>query len=429
MAKNKHLTDDERIFIEYRLKENKSIREISIELEKSVSTISREIRKNSIKSNKFAICLPHNRCVNRRNCNIMYLCEDRVNCTRRCSLCKYCNEQCEQYEEEVCYKLFEPPYVCNGCIDETTCVLKKQYYIQKNAREAYRERLVESRKGLNMSEDELLKLDDFVSPLIKQGQSINHIFTNNPDEFNVSESTVRRLVSGGLTTAKNIDMPRVVRFKKRKKKVEHKVDSKCRIGRTYSDFKTFIKTNNVNIVQMDSVIGKVGGKVLLTFLIEACDLLLAFIRDRNTSQSVIDIFDSLYRNLGHELFVKIFGFILTDNGSEFSNPLKLENNSDNVQRCTIYYCDPYSSFQKPNVEVAHEMIRRILPKGTSFNDLNQDDINLMLSHINSYSREKLNDKSPFDAFTFTFGSEVLDKLGVFKVPANEIILKPSLLKK
>ena len=91
--------------------------------------------------------------------------------------------------------------------------------------------------------------------------------------------------------------------------------------------------------------------------------------------------------------------------------------------------DPFAAFQKPNVKLNHEFIRRILPKGTSFDALTQEDISLMMSHINSYSREKLNDKSPFDMFGFLYGYEVLEKLNICKIPANEILPKPSLLKK
>ena len=155
----------------------------------------------------------------------------------------------------------------------------------------------------------------------------------------------------------------------------------------------------------------------------------AFIRERNTSQSVIDVFNSMYELLGPDLFKTLFSILLTDNGSEFSNPKALEYDAQGIRRTMLYYCDPLASFQKPNVELNHEFIRKILPKGRSFDDLTQSDISLMMSHINSYSREKLNDKSPFDMFGFIYGYDVLEKFGIFKVPANEILLKPSLLKR
>ena len=225
-------------------------------------------------------------------------------------------------------------------------------------------------------------------------------------------------------------MPRVCRIKPRKTKpVEHKVDKTCRIGRTYDEFIVFIEQTKLPFVEMDSVLGRIGGKVLLTMMFKSCDFMLAFIRERNTSQSVIDVFDWLYELLGKSRFMKLFQVSLCDNGSEFSNPKALEYDSHGCQRTIVYYCDPYSSFQKPKVELNHEFIRKILPKGKSFDHLSQGDIDLMMSHINSYSRKKLNDKAPHDLFGFLFGYDVLDMLGCRKIRANEILLKPALLKK
>jgi len=430
MSKNKHLTSEERMQIEGWLGEQMPLKQIAEKLDKHPATISREVRARAVTSNKGAPYRIRNRCVRKMDCNKLYLCMDKIHCNRKCSSCSLCNEICPDYVEQICYKLFEPPYVCNGCTDEYQCVLGKKYYINKKAQEAYREKLVESRVGVNITEDELISLDEMVSPLIGRGQSLHHIVANNADKFNISERSIYRYVDGGLLSARNIDMPRVCRMKPRKTKpVIHKVDSGCRIGRTYADFETFIKENPVSVVEMDSVIGRIGGKVLLTLMFTSCDFMLAFIREHNTSQSVIDIFNMLFDLLGAEVFNAIFPLLLTDNGSEFSNPLKLEFDNDGNRRTHIFYCDPNSSFQKPHVELNHEFIRRILPKGSSFDNLAQDDVNLMMSHINSYPREKLGNKSPMDLFGFLFGWEPLAKLKMIKIPANDIFLKPALLKK
>jgi IS30 family transposase len=430
MAKKTHLTDAERLQIEILLKQRCPLNRIAQQVGKSKSTISREIQKRARESEKFASHYPHNRCAKRRDCQRVQLCQDKPNCTRRCSLCNRCNKICPMFEEEVCLKLFEPPYVCNGCSDESRCVLKKRYYLHKQAHEAYREMLVESRQGANITEDELLELDRFVSPLIKKGQSVSHIFANNPDKFNLSEKSVYRYVAGGLLQADNLDMPRVVRFKPRKSKpIEHKIDSGCRIGRNYLDYGKFIEESGVQAVEMDTVKGGTSGKVLLTLMFKSCDFMLAFLRDRNTSQTVIDRFNWLYELLGKDVFKTLFPVILTDNGSEFSNPKALEFDVDGNRRTSLFYCDPHASWQKPNVELNHEFIRKILPKGSSMNNLTQRDVDLMMSHINSYSREKLCDKSPLEMFNFLYGEGLAEKLGQTKIPANEIMLVPALLKK
>ena len=430
VAKSKHLTDEERLQIENWLKGRISLKQIAYWLNKSPSTISREIRAHAIPSDKSAPYRPPNRCAMRSECKKLHLCEGKPDCTRRCSTCKLCNMLCDDFVEQTCYRLFSSPYCCNGCDEEHTCTLRRRYYIHKKAHEAYREMLVESRSGANISESELQALDRFISPLICKGQSVHHIVTNNPDEFNVSEKTIYRYVDGGLLTARNIDMPRVVRIRPRKTKaVEHKVDKTCRIGRTYPEFLQFIEQSGVSFVEMDSVLGRVGGKVLLTLTFTNCDFMLAFIRDRNTSQSVIDCFEWMDKVLGQDYFQTLFPVLLGDNGSEFSNPKALEFDADGNRRTKVFFCDPNASYQKPKVEWSHTMLRRILPKGTSFDHLDQDDINLAMSHVNSYSRESLNDKPPIDLFALIYGQSIYEKLGLRKIPPNEITLKPELLKK
>lgn len=427
---SKHLTDSDRLQIEQWLREGVSLKQIAAKLGKSPSTVSREVRARAIESGKYAPYRVHNRCAKRDVCRKYQICADRPNCTKKCSVCNYCNAVCEDYEDRVCYRLYDPPYVCNGCTDEYQCVLRKKYYLHGKAHEAYREMLVNSRIGANVTESELLYLDELVSPLVMRGQSVHHICVHNADKLTVSEKTLYRYVGGGLVKAKNIDMPRVCRIKPRKSKpAEHKIDKSCRIGRTYADFIAFTEQSGIRAVEIDSVIGRVGGKVLLTLLWKSCDFMLAFLRDRNTSQSVIDIFNNLYETLGNDCFRSLFPALLGDNGSEFSNPKAIESAPDGTQRTGMFYCDPYSSYQKPNVELSHEFIRRILPGGKSFDGLEQSDINLMMSHINSYSREKLNDKSPLDMFAFLYGEDVLAKLGLCRIEPNEIVLKPVLLKK
>ena len=181
---------------------------------------------------------------------------------------------------------------------------------------------------------------------------------------------------------------------------------------------------------MDSVIGRQGGKCLLTMHFVETSLMLAFLREANTSASVIRIINALDKVLGTEHFNRLFPVILTDNGSEFSNPKEIEYREKVPRlRTRVFYCDPGSPYQKGACEVNHELIRRILPKGTSFDDLTQKDIFLMMNHINSYKRKKLNNRSPYEAFSFYYGEDLLKKLGCSPVAAEDIILKPKLLKK
>ena len=159
--------------------------------------------------------------------------------------------------------------------------------------------------------------------------------------------------------------------------------------------------------------------------------MLGFLRDANTSKSVIDVFEGLYWNLGIMDFRKLFPVILTDNGSVFSNPKSIENGPDGkgFQRTKIYYCNPSAPYQKAEIEVGHEFIRKVLPEGKSFDELTQEDINKMMNHINSYRRNKLNGKSPYEAFCFYYGEDLAQKLVCREVAAKDINLTPRLLKK
>jgi hypothetical protein len=157
-------------------------------------------------------------------------------------------------------------------------------------------------------------------------------------------------------------------------------------------------------------------------------LMLAFLRDANNAQSVADVFDELYSSLGSETFESLFQIQLTDNGSEFSNPKAIEFNSEGEDRTRVFYCDPRQSQQKGAYENNHEMIRRIVPKGRSFDNYSQADIMLMMSHINCYARKALNGRSPYDTFSFMHGEDVLMKLGAAFVAPDDVTLRPSLLR-
>ena len=429
MAKNKHLTDLERLEIEHGVRHGLSLKKVAAKIGKHHSTVAREILARSVASDKGAYGRPTNRCVSRLSCDRRQICADRPDCVRRCPTCHLCNSACREFTEQVCPKLATPPYVCNGCGDESACVLRKRYYLHNPAHSNYREILVDSREGANITEGELLALDGLVSPLVKGGQSVHHVLANTPDRFGVNEKTVYRYIAGGLLHAKNGDMPRVCMLKPRSRKpVEHKVDTKCRVGRTYADYQAFMAAApDTRVVEMDSVIGRVGGKVLLTLMFRDCGLMLAFLRDRNDSQSVIDSFALLWKLAGPCLFRLLFPVLLTDNGSEFSNPRALENDPGGSPRSRLFYCDPCASWQKGGVERNHEFLRLVLPKGTSFDGLAQADINTVLSHVNSYSRPALNDKAPFDLFSFIYGQDLLARLGLRRIPANGILLKPALL--
>ena len=439
MASYKHMSLDDRIEIQKGLKDGKTFAEIGAAIGRDGSTISKEVRGHLIIKETGTRSRPYNPCINRRNCLhegdlCGELCMKAYSWHREkyCCICEMtCFKHCKDFKEEICKTLAKPPYVCNGCRELRSCTLKKKVYDAKEAQKEYEVVRSESRQGINLTAEELRRVDDIIAPLIRQGQSIHHICVNNADEIMLDERTIYNYIDAGLLSVGNIDLPRKVVYRKRKGKKTVRVDKKCHLGRTYEDYLRFKEDNpDVSVVEMDSVeSSRDSSKVLLTLHFCNCNLMLAFLRDANTARSVTDIFNSLQEKLGTALFQKLFPVILTDRGSEFTDPSSIEcDMSTGELRTRIFYCDPGRSDQKGSIEVTHEFIRRVLPKGTSFEFLSQNKGDLMMDHINSYKRKKLNNQSPHQLFSFLYGADVLEKLNSHLIDPNEITLKPELLK-
>ena len=426
----------ERISLQKFLGEGLTFKEIARTLGKDPSTISREVRKHMSQVATGRPGYPYNPCKHRKSCRAKNLCS-RGDCHRQsvqyCKLCSDCSKHCPDFLEEICSSRFKVPYVCNGCSQISKCTLMKNIYDAEHAQYKAHDVISQSRSGLCTSEDEIGRLSALISPLVRRGQSLHQIYITHQDEIMCSEKTLYNYLDANLFDVTNGDLPRKARLRPRKQKKEYKVDKGCRIGRNYQDFQEYLEQNpDTSIVQMDSVIGSVGGKCLLTIHFVESSLMLAFLRDANTSQSVLEIFDELQARIGIERFKQIFPLILTDNGSEFSNPVAIECDRETGEiRTRIFYCDAGKPYQKGAIEVNHELIRRVLTdvngRNRSFNNLTQEDVILMMDHINSYKRKKLNDRSPYETFSFLHGEEVLGLLGCSKVAADDILLKPELL--
>lgn len=430
MSKHKHLSLDDRAIIQHRLTEGESFKSMARELKKDPTTISKEIKNHMQFLQKGCYGKPFNNCLLRRNCSYQHLC-GKVKCRRRCGFCNtlQCSTVCVDYKPEHCSKLTRPPYVCNGCETRGSCTLEKRIYSASASQKEYETIRSESRQGLQITEMEVLRLDAIISPLLLQGQSLHHICVHKSDKIMHNERTLYHYVDRGIFSARNIDMPRVVRMGRRKTKTTFKVDRKCRENRTYADYSHFMSDNpGLPVVEIDTVEGIKGGKVLLTIHFVVPQLMLAFIRDANTSQSVIDIFNRLNEEIGTDQFRELFPVLLGDNGSEFSNPTAIEHTPEGVVRSRVFYCDPSAPYQKGAVENNHTLIRRIIPKGKPLDRFTQEEITRMMNHINSYTRKNLGDKTPYEVFSSFYGEDILKKMGADLVAPDKVTMHPSLLK-
>lgn len=395
--KYKHLSFEDRCTIEEFLNNNYNFTQIGNRLSKDRTTISHEVKKHR-----------YLRSTNNSN-----------------------NHPC-------CFEN-KPPYVCNGCSKFNSCRKIRYSYSHNIAFNEYRKVLIKSRSHLKISKDKIASINDVISPLmIHKHHSVNHVFISHPDVLPFSKSTFYKYIDLGILNVKNIDLQRKVRFKINKEYnydlKREKCNPKIKIGRFYSDFKDYIEFHpNASIVEMDTVIGTKGGnggKCFLTLLFRQYNFMLIYLLPYKQSKYVTQIFNQLKDLLGISEFKRLFEVILTDNGSEFFDPESIEIDLNTGKKiCSLFYCDPSASWQKGSIEKNHEYIRYILPKGTSFAGLTQEDCYLIASHINSTPRLSLNNNSPFDAALLFIGKDNINKFKIKKINNDDIDLTIRLLKK
>lgn len=418
--KQKHLTLNERETIEEMLKNNFNLTEIGKAIGKHRTTISKEILNHRFEKKSIQYGTTFANCTNINNCQF--------------AGCKSCNKSCKNFTERKCELLNKAPYVCNGCKKKSHCKFSKFYYRAKDADAEYKNFRTESRIGIRISQEEIYEINNIITPLIKdKHQSINHVFINHPDLLYFSKPTFYSYVNSNLFSFRNIDLTRKISYKPRKddKKRRTRTESIIRIGRTYKDFLNYLTLKPyASIVEMDTVEGIKGGKVFLTLLFRNYNFMLIFLMENKTMECVEKVFINIRKIIGHDEFKRLFEVILTDNGSEFFNPISIEADYKTGEvLANVFYCDPSASYQKGSIEKNHEYIRYVIPKGNSFNHLTQEDCNLLASHINSTSRIILNNKTPYEAISTLMGEEIINKFNIKLISPDEVNLSSDLLKR
>ncbi|VPM74801.1 transposase, ISSmi3 [Streptococcus pneumoniae] len=384
MTKHKHLTLSDRNDIQLGLERGETFKAIGQLVLKDPTTVSKEVKRNK---------------------QIRYSTSNNLPCPL----------------------LDKAPFVCNGCPKRRqNCGYKKIFYLAKQAQKQYEQTLVESREGTPLNSQTFWDMDKIISDGVKKGQHIYHILkTHNLD---VSSSTVYRHIRKGYLSIAPIDLARAVKFKERRKSKLPSIPKEAKKGRSYEDFQNYLALNQLDSwLEMDTVMGRMGGKVLLTFNLSFCNFIFARLLDNKTA---LEVTKHLYdiKNTLHQAdkdFFQLFPVILTDNGGEFARVDDIE--MDVRGESKLFFCDPNRSDQKGRIEKNHTLIRDILPKGTSFDNLTQEDINLVCSHVNSVKRAALNGKSAYELFAFTYGEEIPKLLGISKIPAEDVCQSSTLL--
>ena len=337
--------------------------------------------------------------------------------------------------EKSCPKLKKAPYVCNGCEFKNVCRRDRYFYEAYIAQNDYQFVKRSSRKTIHITKSQIADINEKIAPLmIEKHHSVNQMYINHSECLPFSKVTFYKYVDSGILNIRNIDLTRKVRYRTRKEKDDTvpKMDPKLKLGRFYEDFKDYVSFDyEASIVEMDTVIGTAGGKggkCFLTLYFRKTKLMLIYLLPYKKAVYVNEVFDYLKKTLGKEDFQELFEVILTDNGTEFSDPEYIEQ-YDGEKIISLFYCDPNCSWQKGGIEKNHEYIRYILPKGTSFAGLNQEDCCLLASHINSVPRPSLYGLTPYEASLPFMGREILDRLHIIKIEKDDVNLSPKLLKK
>lgn len=389
--KNKHMTLDDRIEIQECLSKGMTFKAIGERIGKNQTTVSREVKIHM---------------------------ETYTNGFVR--------------TDAVCPKHLKAPFVCNGCEKKSrsSCPYRRQVYVAKKAQSEYESVLVESRTGIPLSKESFYETERIVSEAVQKGQHIYHIIQTN--HLPVSTATVYRHIKKGYYSIASIDLPRAVKFKPRGSKRSDYVPKWAREGRTFDDFLAFIEDNgDMPLVQLDTVIGRIGGKVILTVHFVNSDFMIGLLLDNKTAIEAANKIQKLKAKLNglNFKFGDIAPLLLTDNGGEFSNVSAFENDTDGNAESHLFFCEPCAPHEKAEIEKNHTLFRDIVKPGTSFDGFTQETVNLIFSHVNAVKRKQFNGKSAYDMFSFYYSKELPSALGISFIPANEVIQSPKLLAK
>ena len=418
--KNLHLTVQERIIIEKGIENGSTKAAIALTISKDKSTVGKEIKKHRELVHKSSYKI---NCANMKNCSHNHVCDN-----------------CADFKPFTCNRRDRSPGACNGCSKYTHCRYDKYRYKADFSHKKYREDLVDSRTGINMPYEECKAMADIIVPLIKAGHSPYHIVTNHP-ELNISEKTLYNYIENGIFREfglLDIDL-RIKTKRKITKKASNKYkkreDKKYLNGRTYDDFINYTAENkNLSVVEMDTVYNNGStGPFMQTFKFLDYSFMFIVYQEEKTAKSMVEGVDLLEKILGKDLFSEEVAIIKTDRGSEFCDAEGFEKEENESRRTRIFYCDPMASGQKGSLENNHKEIRYICPKENDLKDLglnSQEKANLIVSHINSQSKEHLKGKSPLEVMEFMNPAlyQKFKDFGIERINKDNIVLKPYLLK-
>lgn len=390
---------------------------------KNRSTIYRLILNNSQSDSEKNLTTNHLRNLKFKDCANLLKCKK--------SGISSCPETCSLFRKWICPKLKKFPYICNFCDQRSYCRKAKRLF---NPEEAYilrKDRLRESKTVPNISKNNLKKFDELISPLIKQGLSIEAIYSDLKNDFPVSTRTVRHWINRNYLEARRVDLINAVKREYspfyRYKRVSR--DPLLKVGRTFSCYQNYMESHDQkDVLQFDTVHGKRSDKkCVLTVHHPYSKFQIGILLENLTATEVLKKIRDIEYKVGESDFHKYFRILLCDNGLEFDKMPELEIDEETGEAyAKVFYTRPYCSGDKGSCERNHELFRYVIQKGKSLDDLTQDDLNFIFSNINSYPRKSLNYRCPVDVMIDLMGINFVTKLGICKIPFKQLTFKKKL---
>ena len=439
------LDSDKRYSIQHGLDNGDKVSHIAKEIGLPTSTVTREIERH------LDVIKPKG-----NDCLYSKTCKEKFACIRQCGqkLCRRCSsvpcfKHCSNYTRAYCSRLEKAPHVCNGCSDVRSCRFEKQFYRSKAADD----KAIKDSKGRKgdtlFSPQELKQIDELISPLIiknKQSPNAALVAVRSELDFDLSLTTLYRLINSSKLTVRAIHLPEAVGRRRRRSSTKKKgadayatmkVDKQ---GHMYADFEEYMKSHDIVHVEMDCVEGrKTDTAVILSLNWKKHHMQLYFMLDAHDASHVVEMLDIIEESLGFELFKECIPLILTDNGEEFTDIEGMERSitRPGEKRTMIFFCEPNRSYQKGSAERTHRLLRRIVKKRTSADDsrnmsvqnLTQADMTLVSNHVNSYPRPEFENVIPYELASKAMPEDFFILLGLEQIPQKEVILSPDLIYK
>lgn len=361
----------------------------------------------------------------------------RINCSRQTIYDEIKNNAVSKRQGTItngrlpCPTLKKLPFVCNLCTSKVRCRLIQRYYYADEAHQKAHRRLKNSRSGTLLTHQQLQLIEATVSPLIRAGQSVHHICNNNILSLPICERSVYNLIHRNELSVRRIDLRRTVqRAVYTSEYIPCKVkDPLILLDRTYADFLDK-KGNFTHHVQFDTVHGKRSDlRVILTIFFPNIHFMFGILLEKNSPELVLNYLRFLQDSLGSQEWKRLFPVLLCDNGFEFNLLSQIEYDQYGEKLSSVFYADPYRSTQKAGIESNHRLIRYVIPKSTSLESISQEQLNLLFSHINSFARQSLADKTPYRLAKAKFGISFLKCINIIEIASNKVYLRPDLFTK